>query len=114
METLARCELALLRPATAADAVRGLAENETNLEATERLRARHLLWKATRDRAQLEEAKRLLDDSVAEVDDDTRHSMLTNLRVNRAIMAAWKGESDEQEDDDLRGTETMTRIGPIE
>ena len=50
-----------------------------------------LLWKATGDRAHLEEAKRLLDESVAHVDDATRESMLTNLHVDREIMAgAWE------------------------
>ena len=54
---------------------------------------RWLLFRATGDRAHLEEAKRLLDESVAHVDEETRTSMLTNLRLNREIMAAWEGES---------------------
>jgi hypothetical protein len=35
-------------------------------------------------------AKRLLDESVANVDAETRASMLANLRVNREIAAAAK------------------------
>ena len=34
--------------------------------------------------------------------------MLTNVRVNREIMAAWKGEFG---DDEPRGTESVTRVG---
>ena len=47
--------------------------------------------------------------------------MLTNVRLNREIMAAWKGESgaaepppaarDDPDDDEPRGTESVTRVG---
>ena len=40
----------------------------------------------------MHEAKRLLDEAVARVDDETRHSMLTNLRIHREIVAAWERE----------------------
>ncbi len=89
-ETLARCELACLHGGDAAAALAAFTEHEDRLSAAERLVARHLLWKATGDRAHLEEAKRLLDESVAHVDEETRQSMLTNLRLNREIMAACK------------------------
>ena len=55
-------------------------------------RLRWLLFRATGDRAHLEEAKRLLDESLANVPEEYHESMLTNLRVNREIMAAWKTE----------------------
>jgi len=107
-ETLARCELALLPGGDAEDALAAFTENEERLEASDRREARYLLWRATSDRAHLEEAKRLLDELVAHADADTRESMLTNLRVNRAIMAAWTGESG---DGEPRGTESITRVG---
>jgi len=88
-ETLARGELACLPGGDTADALAALAENDERLTAEERLNARWLLFRATGDRAHLEEAKRLLDESVAHVDEETRTSMLTNLRVNGEIMAAW-------------------------
>ena len=124
-ETLARCELALLPGGDAQDAVAAFTANEARLEAEERLEARYLLWRATGERAHLEEAKRLLDEAVAHVDDTTRHSMLTNLRVNRAITAAWNRDQsgDEHDDDDddngdedngddkRRGSEAVTRAG---
>ncbi len=59
-------------------------------EAGDTPRVRWLLFRATGDRAHLEEAKRLLDESVAHVDEETRQSMLTNLRLSREIMAAWE------------------------
>jgi len=45
-----------------------------------------------------------------------REAMLTNLRLNREIVAAWKGEGggdipDDPGDDEPRGTESVTRIG---
>jgi tetratricopeptide (TPR) repeat protein len=90
VETLASCELALLPGGDAADAQAVFAANEERLDSEEGLRARLLLWKATGDRAHLVEAKRLLDEATAHVDEETRASMLANLRVNREIAAAAK------------------------
>ena len=87
----------------------------------DRMQACFLLWKATDDRVHLDEAKRLLDESLANVPEEYHEAMLTNLRVNRAIMAAWSGESgaaepppaarDDPDDDELRGPESVTRVG---
>ncbi len=51
---------------------------------------RLLLWEATGDRAHLEKAKRLLDESLANVPEEYHEAMLTNLRVNREITAACR------------------------
>ena len=90
------------------------------------MRVRSLLFRATGDRAHLDEAKRLLDESLANVPEEYHESMLTNLRLNREIMAAWNGESgaagtpsaagddpgdDDPGDDEPRGTESVTRAG---
>ncbi len=94
-ETLARCELACLPGSDAADALAAFAENGDRLDVQRRREARWLLFRATGDRAHLAEAKRLLDEWVAHVDEETRQTMLTNLRLNREIMAAWDdGEND--------------------
>ncbi len=77
-------------------------------EAQEHIAARHLFWKATGDRAHLEAAKRLLDESVANADAEARESMLTNLRLNREIMAAWRAEFGE----DPEPNESQTRVAP--
>ncbi len=106
-ETHARCELACLPGGDAADALAAFAEHDERLDPEERREARRILWKATGDRAHLEEAKRLLDEWVAHVDEKTRTSMLTNLRRNREIMAAWKREFG---DDDPSGGESPTRV----
>jgi len=82
--------LACLLGGDAADALAVFVENDERLAAEERREARWLLFRATGDRAHLDEAKRLLDESMTHVDDDTRESMCTNLRVNREILAAWK------------------------
>ncbi len=115
VETLARCELALLPGGVAEDALAAFTKNDEQLEAEERREARLLLWKATGDRTQLEKAKRLLDESLAKIPDEHHESMLTNLRVNRGIMAAWTGEgdapaSDSLDDDEPPGTESVTRV----
>ena len=54
------------------------------------LAARQLLWRATGDRTQLAEAKRLLDEMLSLSSDEDRASALANLRVNREIVAAAK------------------------
>ena len=88
LETRARCHLACVPGGDVADALAAFTANHEGLEVGERLEARWLLFRATGDGAHLEEAKRLLDEFVAQVDDETRESMLTNLRLNREIMAA--------------------------
>jgi tetratricopeptide (TPR) repeat protein len=90
IETWARAELAALPGGDPQDALAALAANEAQLEPQAALAVRHLLWNATGDGEHLAEAKRLLDETVARVDDASRESMLTNIRVNREIMAACK------------------------
>ena len=92
VETLARCELALLPGGDAADALAAFTEHDERLSAEERREARWLLFRATGDRTHLEEAKRLLDESLANVTDEDRERMCRNLRLNREIMAAWRAE----------------------
>jgi len=87
---LARCHLACLPGGDAEDARAAVEEGSGRLSATESREAHLLLWRATDDPAHLAEARRLLDDAVANVDAETRESMLTNLRLNREIMAACK------------------------
>jgi tetratricopeptide (TPR) repeat protein len=89
-EVLARCELALLPGGCAADALAAWTEHAERLEADERREARLLLFRATGDRAHLVEAKRLVDEAVAHVDEETRGLMLTKRRVNREIAEACR------------------------
>jgi len=58
VETIARCELALLPGGDAGDALLAFAGNEERLSADEHRMARLLLFRATGDPAQLAEAKR--------------------------------------------------------
>jgi len=88
LETLARCHMAAFPGGDAGDALASFRANEERLDAQQRREARFLLWKATGDRAHLVDARRLLDEAVANVPDDVRTSMLTNLRLNRDIVAA--------------------------
>ncbi len=81
--------LALLPGGDGNDALAAFSTNRERLSAKELRVVRLLLWKSTRDRSHLMEAKRLLDEAMAHVPDDSRDLMLTNLRVNRKIMAAW-------------------------
>jgi serine/threonine protein kinase/tetratricopeptide (TPR) repeat protein len=109
VETLARCELALLPGGDSADAVSAFTEHEDRLAADDRREARLLLWRATGDRAHLEDARRLLDEAMADVPEEGHESMVTNLRVNREIMAAWRAESGG--DDDAPPSESVTKAG---
>ena len=53
------------------------------------------------------------------IDEEWRESALSNVRLNREIMEAWQAEfgdggeggDDEPDDDDPRGTESITRAG---
>jgi tetratricopeptide (TPR) repeat protein len=108
-ETLARCELAVLSGGDLADALEAYGVHAEQLNAEDRRQALYLLWRATGDSAYLERAKRQLDEWVAYVDDETRRSMLANVRVNREIMAAWGAKRDGDGDGD--GAESATRIG---
>ena len=54
------------------------------------MQARFLLWKSTGDATHLGEAKRLLDEIITHSPEDRREPMLTNIRLNREIAAAWK------------------------
>ncbi len=76
-------------------AERAFAAHGERLEARVRMEAGLRLYEATAKPRHLEEAKRLLDESVAQVDEETRTSMLTHLRLNREIMAAWEGDPGE-------------------
>ena len=92
VETLARCELALLPDADAQDALAAFTQHEERLDVEERREAQLLLWKATGDRTHLLAAKGLLDEHLALNPPEYHDSMRTNLRVNREILAAWSEE----------------------
>ncbi len=87
-ETLARCHLAGLPGGDGAETIAAVVESEERLEPVEARAAHFLLWKLTGDRAHLETSKRLLDAALSLVDDETRTSMVENLRLNREIAAA--------------------------
>ena len=92
VETLARCEAALLPGGDAQDALAAFAEHGEQLDTDERREARLLLYRATGDRAHLEAAKRLLDEALAPVPAEYHDSMCRNLRVNRKILEAWAAQ----------------------
>ncbi len=122
-ETLARCHLACLGAGDIEHALRVFVQFEERLTAGERREARHALWKATGDRTHLEAAKTLLDAAVADVDEETRSTMLEGLRLNREIMAAWSvdtnasvasgdtGDVSHADDVEPRDSESETRAG---
>ena len=115
VEVLARCELARLPDGDTADALARFTEHEERLGARERREARFLLWSVSRDRTHLEDAKRLMDESLSGVPDEYRDPMRIRLRVNREILAAWReefGDTDAPRDDDgSTPTESPTRAG---
>jgi hypothetical protein len=60
---------------------------EANQDCWQSVATHFLVWQATRDRAHLAKAKRLLDDLLAK-NADCRESMLANVRLHREIAAA--------------------------
>ena len=88
VELLARAELARLPGGDVAAALAALAALEDRVEAQGAMRARFLLWQATRDLAHLAEAWRRLDFLVEHAPIDCRESMLGNVRLHREIAAA--------------------------
>jgi tetratricopeptide (TPR) repeat protein len=82
--------LANLPGGHAKEAEMALADAGDTLAAGDAMSINFFLWQATRDRAHLVEAKRLLDFLVEHAPPECRESMLANVRVNREIVAACK------------------------
>jgi tetratricopeptide (TPR) repeat protein len=84
--------LALLPGGDARSAEEAFAEAGATLPVEDALRIRARLWQATRDRAHLGEAKKLLDFLVENAPEESRGPMLANVRLHREIVAACKAE----------------------
>jgi serine/threonine protein kinase/tetratricopeptide (TPR) repeat protein len=89
---LCLAHLAALPGGEATAALAALAEAGDAVEVNAAAQIRLLLWQATRDRAHLAEAKRLLDFMVEHAPPECRESMLANVRLHREITAAWRAE----------------------
>jgi tetratricopeptide (TPR) repeat protein/energy-coupling factor transporter ATP-binding protein EcfA2 len=90
IEALAHCARATIDPCALDEALTMFETSGSLLDAYTRREARLLLWTATRDLTHLREAKRLLDDLLAKNPPEYHEGMLTNVRVNREIVAAAK------------------------
>ena len=89
-QVLAAGRLALLPGGDAAVAKSVFEEFENRLRHDEKLEALHCLWQATKDRAHLEAAHRLLMHAREHASEEYRDSMLENVPLHRAIMKAWE------------------------
>ena len=89
-QVLAACRLALLPDGDAVAAKSVFEEFENRLEYRDKLDALHCLWQATKDRAHLEEAHRLLMAAREHVSEEYRDTMIQNVPLHRDIMAAWE------------------------
>jgi serine/threonine protein kinase/tetratricopeptide (TPR) repeat protein len=92
VELLGTAHLATLPGGDVTAALAALAAHQGHAAIHETMQARFLLWKATRDRAHLTEAKRRLDFLVDHAPPDCRESMLANVRLHREIAAAAREE----------------------
>jgi tetratricopeptide (TPR) repeat protein len=90
--TLARCELALLPGGDAADALDAFREHADRLAPAEQCQAHYLLWKATRDRSHLEEAKRSIDADLVVGDEAARARTAESGPFVREVLTAWEKE----------------------
>ncbi len=87
---LASCHKALLSDGDADAALAAFSEHEARSEHDTKTEARFCLWKATKDRAHLEEAHRLLMYAREHAPEEDRDSMLENIPLHRDIMKAWE------------------------
>jgi tetratricopeptide (TPR) repeat protein len=86
----AACRLATIPGGDPAAARAVFDEKLPHLALAARMECRFLLWMAAGDLRDLVAAKQDLDHLVAHAPEDCRESMLTNVRVNREIVAACK------------------------
>lgn len=107
--------LARLPGGDAEAASRALAELGADGDAVQ---VRWNLWLATRDREHLAATKRMLDSGLAKIPAEHHAAMLSNVRLNREIMAAWRAEGGAPTvdagpgGDEPRGTESADWAGP--
>jgi predicted ATPase len=92
VELMALTHLATLPGGDVAPALAALAEQRGNVAPLDLAEISFLLWKATHERAHIDEAKRLLDEFVAHAPQECRASMTTDVRLYREIEAAWREE----------------------
>ena len=90
VSVLARCHLAALEGGDVRDALGCFTRHAERLTPPDRMEACYLLWRATGERAHLEEAVGLLEATVADFDEETRAAALSNLRLHRDIETAWQ------------------------
>jgi tetratricopeptide (TPR) repeat protein len=90
IEVLSACHLAQLPGGDATAARSSLDQREHLLRNAELIQARFLLWKATRARADLEEAHRLLEYFREHAPEEYRDTVIRNVPLNREIAAAWE------------------------
>jgi tetratricopeptide (TPR) repeat protein len=84
--------LALLTCLPGGDPQAAVAALAAVVDDSDVMRARFALWEATRDRAHLVEAKRLLDFLVAHTPPDLRGAVAANVRLHREILAAARAQ----------------------
>jgi hypothetical protein len=89
-QALAAVHLSLLPGGEPSDAKATVATHEERLAVTERLEARFLLWKGTRERAHLEEAHRLLLVLRDATPKNLRDTMFQGSPLRRDVLAAWR------------------------
>jgi len=106
--TVALCELACLPGGDADAALAAFGEHAEGMDASDRREALWLLWRATGDPSHLDEAGRLLDESLSRVPAEYRDAMRTRVRANREIDAA---RARAPRGDDTAGGESATRVG---
>ena len=67
-----------------------IATHDSRLSIDVRMEARFLLWKATGNRALLQEAHRLLVTLRDHMPPEYRETMIVNVPLHRDIQAAWE------------------------
>jgi len=87
---LARAHIALLVPETAAAVAAAVDADEPHLVASERMEIRHVLHRATGERAHVDEAHRLLVEFQEHAPPASRATLVENVRLHREIREAWE------------------------
>jgi serine/threonine protein kinase/tetratricopeptide (TPR) repeat protein len=94
-ETVAACQSALLPRGDVGAALETFRRDEPRLSHIQRMEARFLLFRATRDKTHLAEGRRLLEELRRHAPGERRETVLTHVPLNRAILTTAAAEGTE-------------------
>jgi len=95
VEVVAACQSAVVSGGEIDAALEAFRRNEPRLAHTQRMEARFLLFRATRDKTHLAEGRSLLETLRSHAPEQRRETVLTHVPLNRAILRTAAAEGTE-------------------